>query len=63
MIPLFQGAAPVTEAPTDLFTYLSSGGRFQLPPEAVAMVVSAALFAAAALILLVSDKKDRKGKK
>ena len=53
----------MTEAPTDLFTYLSSGGRFQLPPEAVAMVVSAALFAAAALILLVSDKKDRKGKK
>ena len=44
---------------TDLITYLSDGGTFYLPAPVAAMLVSAALFAAAGTVLLISSRHKK----
>jgi hypothetical protein len=42
---------------TDFITYIKDGGTFYLPAPVVIMLVSAALFAAAGTVLLLSSVK------
>ncbi len=66
IMSLWSGAAPVVpeSAPSDLVTYLQRGGSFRLPAEGWALVISALLFLAAGVILLIPVLKERKeGKK
>lgn len=48
---------------TDFITYIKDGGTFYLPAPVVIMLVSAALFAAAGIILIVSGTERKKAKK
>lgn len=65
IMSLWSGAAPVVpeSAPSDLVTYLQNGGKFHLTTEGWALVISALLFLAAGVILLIPVLKERKGGK
>ena len=48
---------------TDIITYLSEGGAFYLPAPVIAMLIAAALFAAAGIVLIISGKEKKGTKK
>lgn len=48
---------------TDIITYLSDGGTFYLPAPVTAMLIAAALFAAAGVVLIISGKEKKGTKK